>query len=526
MNKSRLLVLAAVMLLSCSNGSGPSQSSPQEASSEPEASSAGRSTTSEADDSSDSEEASASESASSAEEASSDESMASSEEGVSEESSTAESSQSKQELDPMTEPLIGRQYYLNHIGDIYTAWQHYRGRGITIAVIDVGFAPHHPDFTYADGTSKVSAKSASFTTDKSGKTTVVEGVDACENLGESHGTFCAGVAAAGANGFGVVGVAPEAELMLLKTDCKPKSIVKAFDHAKEKGAKVITISIGSYYDYTGDLVNDGSDLGTVFDRCIADCYNAGIAVVSAGGNGGLDGMPTEFTFPGCVDNVIGVGGLAANKSTEIWEGSSYNSSPEWQSIDVFAPADYMFGCCNYGGKDHDGGMEDGRGKWRGTSFASPIVAGMAALYFEAFPEKGASDFESDLYKSCHQITTSAIASKNQLGHGRVDVGKLLGLTPMQSVQAKHKANWSTGYAYCFDSVTGVQNAPWPGVAMSKSNGLFTITINPGTYDSVVFTASKDGPQSVDVLSTSFLADTTFDLTSNYKENGVLVGAYK
>ena len=423
----------------------------------------------------------------------------------------------RQELDPMGEPMVGRQYYLNHIGDVYGAWQKYRGRGVTIAVIDVGFNPDHEDFFYADGTSKVSDKSASFVTTGT-KTSTLVGKDKVVNMGESHGTFCAGVAAAAANGKGVTGVAPEAGLLLLKTDLKPRSIAQAFRYAADNGARVITISIGSYYNYGGDLIDDGSDLGTVFDEPVKYAYDKGVAVISAGGNGGLDGMPTEYTFPGCVDHVIGVGGLAANSSTEIWTGSSYNSSSKFQSIDVFAPADMMYGCCHYDGKKYDGG-------WNGTSFASPTVAGMAALYFEAFPTKKAADFEKALFGSCHKITTSSIATADQLGYGRVDVGKLLSLSSSGNVTAKIKANWSSGYAYVWNSVTGNSLSAWPGKALTKSGSAFSVTIDSGKYDSVIFTQTKDGPQTVDLSVNSFLTGKTLDLTSAAKECNALVGAY-
>ena len=66
------------------------------------------------------------------------------------------------ESNPMNEPLIYRQHYLNHIGDIFSTWKKYRGKGATIAVIDEGFESEHEDFTFADGTSKVSDKSAYF----------------------------------------------------------------------------------------------------------------------------------------------------------------------------------------------------------------------------------------------------------------------------------------------------------------------------------------------------------------------------
>ena len=426
----------------------------------------------------------------------------------------------EEKLNPMDEPYIGRQYYLNHIGDIYSAWGQYRGKGITIAVIDMGFNPDHEDFSYADGTSKVSDLSASFTTN-GGETSLEVGKDTVVNMGESHGTFCAGVAAAAVNGKGVAGIAPDASLLLLKTDRKPKSIAKAFKYAADNGAHVITISIGSYYNYKGDLINDGSDLGTIFDEPVKYCYDKNVPVISAGGNGGLDGQPTEFTFPGCVDYVIGVGGLAANKSDEIWEGSSYNSSSEWQSIDVFAPANNMFGCCHYDDKKYDGG-------WNGTSFASPIVAGLAALYFEKNPNNTAKQFETDLYNTCHKLTKSSIATSNQLGYGRVDVGKLLGLTPTGQVTASIKTNWDTCYAYVWNSISGVEKANWPGTSLTKTNGQFAFDIDISKYDSVIFTKSSSGPQTPDLLITSFINGDVYDLTNPINESGMnfLIGSYQ
>jgi|GEM_PF-694584 len=496
MKTIRLLVLTSALLFSCGNGPMSSSAfSSAEISSEEVTSSKQESSSSESEEVS---------------------SVTSSSSSIISSSSSAQ----RQERDPMGEPLLGHQYYLNHIGDIFSVWGQYRGRGVTIAVIDVGFNPDHEDFVFADGTSKVSSLSASFVTDGSGKTSTYVGPDKVVNMGESHGTFCAGVAASGANGKGVVGIAPEASLLLLKTDLKPKSIAKAFTYAADNGAKVVTISIGSYYDYGGDLIDDGSDLGTVFDAPVKYCYDKGIPVISAGGNGGEDGKPTEFTFPGCVDHVIGVGGLAANSSTEIWTGSSYNSSPEWQSIDVLAPAERMYGCCHYDGKSYDGW------EWKGTSFASPIVAGMAALYFEANPTKGAVDFERALFGSCHALTTSSIAKANQLGYGRVDVGALLGIQSKGNVTAKLKASWGSGYAYCWNSLTGKSMSAWPGTKLASSGGTFTVTVDSSKYDSIIFTQSSNGPQTVDLALTSFSTGKTLDINAGTKDNGFLIGTYR
>ena len=419
------------------------------------------------------------------------------------------------------EPYLGKQVYLNHIGDIFSVWKKYQGEGVTIAVIDSAFDPYHEDFTDSNGKSKISNLSASFTYNGSIVTTNV-GVNYVNDLSDSHGTFCAGVAAAAINSKGVVGVAPKANLMLLKTDKKPKSIVEAFKYAADNGAKVVTISIGSYYNYDGDLVNDGSDLGTVFDDAVSYCRNKGVVVCSAGGNGG-GSTPTEYTFPGATTGVIGCGGLAFNTHEEIWEGTSYNSSKTYQFIDVLAPSENMFNICNYssGGKQvlYDEG-------WNGTSFASPIVAGLAALYFEKNPSATVSQFESALYNSCHPITGSSIATKDQLGYGRVDVSKLLGMSPTGEVTLKVKSNVSSLYVYAYNSDLSLEKElkSWPGASMNKIGNIFTYTINISDYDYVLF-SSGDSYKTVDLLSSSFIDGYTYDLTSIYKMNGLYVGSY-
>ena len=423
-------------------------------------------------------------------------------------------------LDPYAEPKLGQQYYLNHIGDIFSAWKQYTGKGVTIAVIDMGFKPTHEDFYFKDGTSKVTANSASFTTTGNNTVTAV-GADKVVNLGESHGTFCAGVAAAAANGKGVIGVAPDANLMLLKTDRKPKSIAAAFRYAADNGAKVITISIGSYYyEYIGDLVDDGSDLATVFNAPVQYCLNKGVTVVSAAGNGGEMGEDwvTEYTFPGATPGVIGVGGLAANKSTEIWSGSSYNSSPAYQFVDVVAPANGMYGCCHYDGKDYDGG-------WNGTSFASPIVAGMAALYYEANPTHTPAQFEAALYNSCVSFTPDGgKPAKNQIGKGRVDVGRLLGISVSSSIAVTCvNSRWTNCYCYAWNSVTGTALSSWPGKAMSKSSSTYTYTI-PAGYDSVIFN-NGSGQQSPDLLVSS-LSGARYNLSTYASlSSSVQIGSY-
>ena len=423
------------------------------------------------------------------------------------------------------EPYLGKQTYLNHIGDIFTVLNTYRGKGVTVAVIDSGFDINHEEFVKLDGTSKISNKSAAFSYNGSKVTTQV-GKNYAHDLSDSHGTFCAGIVGASLNHKGVIGIAPEAELMLLKTDKKPKSICEAFKYAADNGAKVITISIGSYNGYgdDGDLVNDGSDLTTVFDSSIIYCRSKGVVVCSAGGNGGDLGKATEYTYPGATTGVIGVGGLEFNTNEQIWSGSSYNYNSTYQFIDVFAPSNEMFNICNF---YRDGTHYLYDGGWNGTSFASPIVAGLAALYFEKYPLKGVSDFESDLYSSCHKLAYEDTHTLSQLGYGRVDALRLLGLSNNYEVTIKIKSNWTNTYLYAFNSdlTKDKELSSWPGVKLTKSGNYYTYKLNVNDYDTLVINSGSNSYKSPNILASSFNDNYIYDVTTNYPVVDVIVGNY-
>ena len=418
------------------------------------------------------------------------------------------------------ETYIHRQTYLNNIGDIFTTWKYYRGRGVTIAVIDKAFDIYHEDFIDIYGNSKIDDKSAYISFDGSRVNTSV-GKSYVHDLSDSHGTFCAGVASASLNGKGVIGIAPEAKLLLIKVDGKPTSIAAAFKYAADNGAKVITISIGSYYETGDDLIDDGTDPNTVYTESVNYCINKGVVICSAAGNGG-GYRPTDYTYPGSVAGIIGCGGLAYNETEEIWSGSSYNSSPSYQFVDVFAPSENMFGICNF---NRDGKHFTYDGGWEGTSFSSPIVAGMAALYFEKYPNNSGRQFESALYASCHKLTRSSIASSSQLGYGRVDVSSLLGIERNYSVTLKVKSNWSNMYVYAWNSDLSLnkQIAAWPGVRMSYSSGTFTYNVNVKDYDFVIFN-NGSGSQTINIQSSSFNDGKTYNI-DGFTDRDLYVGSY-
>ncbi len=420
--------------------------------------------------------------------------------------SDEDSSSFTQPIDPTSESLYKNQTYLNYVGDVQSVWKSYLGDGQLIAVIDTGFDIDHSEFKRPDGSSKVSSKSARIH-HEGGEVEVEVGAEHAKMTnGDSHGTFCAAVAAASATGEGTVGIAPNADLLLLATDGKPRSICEAFRYAANNGARIITISIGSYSDYVGDLVNDGSDLTTVFDEALKEVYEKGVVICSAAGNGGYD-RPTEYTFPGGSDYVIGAGGLADKSRTSIWSGSSRNSEAKYQFCDVFAPADNLFNACNFY-RDNEHFLYDGG--WNGTSFASPQIAGAAALYFQKHPTHTNVDFERALYRTADPLQGEAG------GYGTLNINALMDYEKPADAEIEisfEDASWWSADEACtsvfaWGKSRTFSTGTFPGVRLNKEGALWNYRIDKTIYDYLVFSRVSPtneywGAQTVDLNLSDF-----------------------
>lgn len=326
---------------------------------------------------------------------------------------------------PSSEPSFNKQLKIyNHIGDVNSVWNYYRGEGVSLAVIDSGFDINHPEFKNRDGSSRISSRSVSITT-KNGSTTRSIGRDKVGITdGDSHGTMCEGLAASGVNGKGIVGIASECELVLIKVDKKVNSIADAFKYCGDNNIRVASISLGAYPsssgESSGDIIFDaGVNLKTAFNDSINYAFNKGVTIVAATGNS----KTTDVSYPAGCDNVIGAGGTMAGSSTLIWdegyEGSNYNGNIKY--VDVFSPSSGIYAPGFDTSKNQSTYWDEGKG----TSFSAPIVAGAATLYFQKYPNKTNVDFENALRSTC--VNISSYNGNKDMGYGRLDVGKLLNI---------------------------------------------------------------------------------------------------
>ncbi|MCK5149375.1 S8 family peptidase [Candidatus Pacearchaeota archaeon] len=220
------------------------------------------------------------------------------------------------------------------------------GAGINVAVLDTGVYKDHLDLDVklcSDATKRGIKKGCT------------------DTIG--HGTHVAGTIAAngGSDGKGIIGVAPETNLWVVKVcgsfGCWTDDIAEAIYYVTDKGANVISMSLGG--DTESSLLKSAIDYAT----------DNGVLVIAAAGNDG----PGEgsIDYPGANPKVVAVGAIDSNELVANWSSRGINNGDyiiEEKEVEFGAPglnieSTWKDGCYN---------------KISGTSMATPHIAGLAA----------------------------------------------------------------------------------------------------------------------------------------------------
>ncbi len=220
-----------------------------------------------------------------------------------------------------------------------------RGSGVKVAVIDTGIDHTHPDLddNYLGGYDFANSDN-----------------DPMDDNG--HGTHVAGIIAAEDNDFGVIGVAPEADLYALKAfgsggTADLSDILAAIDWSIDNGMQIISMSFGT---------NEHAQ--SFQDACNA-AYGARIVLVAAAGN---DGLPWPWfdtvDYPARYGAVIAVGAVDQSDLRAWWSSTGPSLELAAPGVDVYST---WLGGYNYES---------------GTSMACPHVSGVAALVIAGEPE--------------------------------------------------------------------------------------------------------------------------------------------
>lgn len=270
--------------------------------------------------------------------------------------------------DDPTDPIRASEYWLDGAG-IREAWETTRGEGVTIAIIDTGIGKVPSVFGEAvvDGTDVSGSGSAD------GRTPV-------GTIDPDHGSWVGSVAAGRgkADGSGMIGVAPEAKLLSVSIGFGAAAVVPFVEQ--------ISTAIHWAVDHGADIINMSLTTNTLdwdksWDEAFLYAYEHDVVVVVAAGNraSGTDVIGAPATIPG----VLTVAGVDQTGT------ASQEASTQGITIGISAPSEGLLGIAA------DGGLS----LWRGTSGASPIVAGAAALIRSAHPDLDAANVINRIIKT-------------------------------------------------------------------------------------------------------------------------------
>ena len=212
-----------------------------------------------------------------------------------------------------------------------------------------------------------------------------------------HGTRIAGVAAAVSdNSIGVSGSSWNAEFMSVGVSCGGSSdrachMVPGVLYAASQGADIINVSLGGY------------EYSSTESACIDAATDMGALVVAAAGNDGIN-IDKHPYYPASYVRVLAVGATARERDLLLYNFGS--------TVDVFAPGSFVSSTIPGDQYDHS---------VTGSSIATPLVAGIAALVRTAFPEYSADQVRERIRQTADPIGhVNPPEYSGLLGHGRAN----------------------------------------------------------------------------------------------------------
>lgn len=270
--------------------------------------------------------------------------------------------------------VSGKQWHLARV-QAPLAWNVSVGN-VTVAILDSGVNRTHPDLA----------------------SRVLPGYDFLENDNDpsddnGHGTAVAGVvAAAGNNGIGVAGLAFGCSILPVKIADSAgiaaySDIASGIKYAVDRGARVINISMA------------GDSSSKTLQNAIDYAWAKNVLVVAAAGN---NSSATPL-YPAACEHVTAV------SATDLYDTMAAFSS-FGAHIKVSAPGENIWTT-----------QQDPfqlYGSWRGTSFASPVVAGIAALALSVSPRLTPADVAAILQNTAED--KGAPGPDILFGYGRVN----------------------------------------------------------------------------------------------------------
>jgi len=295
------------------------------------------------------------------------------------------------------------------------------GRGVTVAMIDSGFAHNHTYFN------EMGYRST---------TVLAPGASHIERDGNGHGT---------GESANLLAVAPDVTFVGIKLDNENNasagaSIVEGIQEALSHNPQVISVSLG--YDlcptnpFTGQRFSNNHLTSlpnslVALEAEIQAAASVGIIIVFSAGNG-------HVSFPGMMPDVISAGGVFVEEDG-VMRASDYASAfdskiypgrhvPDFCGLvgEAANGASYIMLPVDPGcelDQLNDGTMPgEGWGVFSGTSAAAPQLAGVCALLLQKNPSLTLNDVRSVLRRSCRDVVLGSSNAASNEDNGPMPAG--------------------------------------------------------------------------------------------------------
>jgi subtilisin family serine protease len=328
---------------------------------------------------------------------------------------------------------LANQWYLEKIR-APEAWVTNQGsKSVVVAVLDTGVDLDHPDLRNNIWTNPYESLDG-IDNDNNGYPDDIHGWDFVNSVGDpkprfnsgfteagvNHGTIISGIiGAVGNNRVGVAGVNWNVRIMPVKVldDQGLGDVItvgRGIDYAIKNGAKVLNLSFV------------GLEQSAILADAISRAYNAGAVVVAAAGNdsawnGGRD-LDANPNYPVCSDGGPGKNYVIGVAATDEQDHKAAFSGYGAKCVDIAAPGVAFWSARFQDSKIPNFGNFYG-GYWQGTSLATAVVSGAAALLKAVSPDLNNDEIRQFLTSSAAKIDSINPTYAGKIGSGRLDLAE-------------------------------------------------------------------------------------------------------
>lgn len=360
------------------------------------------------------------------------------------------------------DPGTGSAWHLAKVG-APAAWDYSVGKSVTIAIVDTGVNGAHPDLA----------------------ANIVPGwnvFDGNNNTADvyGHGTAVAGVAAGvGNNLIGAAGLAWSSKIMPVRVAALDgtatySNMAKGITWAADQGAKVANLS---YQNVAGSA--------TISSAASYLRGKGGVLVVCAGNSG------TLLSFAADANMTV----VSSTNSDDTF--SSFSSFGGF--VDIAAPGNGIYTT------DPGGGYSI----WAGTSFSSPVVAGVYALMIASNPLLTPASLDTAILSSAQDL--GAAGRDSYFGAGRVDAGRAVATARTMVVTDTTAPSTSITSPGAGGTLSGVANVD---VSAADPSGVASVEI----YANGKLVATDVASPYQFAIDTTTLADGATSLTAKAKDS--------